>query len=400
MSHEKEIKDFYKKSFPVKSIWTLFTARNAHMPERREFACELSNDKTKRTVWKRHIPCPSMRSLQDVVEGHSFHALHIGPCFSDSAQRVGVAQTQVVGKELVFDLDLQDFAWFGVSKDDQLSNDRHVKAVFAACAVLVEILKETMDFKEFVAVYSGRRGVHLWVLDERAFFWTDREREALCKMIGGIPSKTDPRVVETFNILNNPSFGKSTWHALDEAHQILIASEKDGGVGIFDTQSDVDKFIDKLFDVSVQDRFSSAQNHLKKYVMMMTNTKTGEAAFDALELAVSKNKFYANRLEDVMLSISWPTIDVGATSKTKHMTKSIFSIHAATGRVAVPVPLDCLFSTKNNILPPVVTPREVGVDGTDSKRHFEVGKQVLDQAIGALTKPAEDLNMAKRARLL
>jgi len=316
---------------------------------------------------------------------------------------------------LVFDLDLQDVAWFGVDKADQTSkdgNDRHVRAVFASCAVLVEILREVMGFEQFLAVYSGRRGVHLWVLDERAFGWGDGERDALCKFIAGTPSKSDSRVIETRHIRKNPSFGENTWKAVEMARNVLIAPRNDGGVGFFDRQRNVDRFLTLFFDVKIEDEFKNARERKEREVRILTNTKTGWDAYYAIKTAVSSNKFYANRFCDVMLSLTWPIVDVGATAKANHCTKCIFSLHAKTGRVAVPIPLERLCSTKANPLPPIVYPHEINVSGTSSMRHFHDGLELTHQAVRVVaprnkirqsttTQDIEDLvsDVAKRPRL-
>ena len=48
-----------------------------------------------------------------------------------------------------------------------------------AMVVLKKILSEEFGFKHILFVYSGRRGVHIWVCDKRARLLTDDQRKAI-----------------------------------------------------------------------------------------------------------------------------------------------------------------------------------------------------------------------------
>ena len=48
-----------------------------------------------------------------------------------------------------------------------------------ALVVLKKILSEEFGFKHILFVYSGRRGVHIWVCDKRARLLTDEQRKAI-----------------------------------------------------------------------------------------------------------------------------------------------------------------------------------------------------------------------------
>lgn len=368
--------NYYNTVFPVEPIWNLLSARCSRKPEAREYACELEIGDG--TIWKRYESCKSPEELRRVVTGTRFKALHIGPTFSEAASCARRPGVSVQGKELVFDLDLQDVAWFDVDKSNQVANDRYVRATFASCAVLVAILREMMGFEHFLPVYSGRRGVHLWVLDQRCFDWTDAERGALCAFIAGVASKKDPEVILTHHILTNPSFGPVVWAAVEKAKCTLLAPFASGGVGLLDKPKDVARFVKKLLDVNVDAKFQGGKDRIVALVNCAVTGRTGEDAFTRLADVVKTNAFWENRLRDVVLSLTWPVLDIAATAKTNHCTKSIFSLHAKTGRVAVPV--NRLFATPTYTLPPVVTPDQIGVQGTESAKRFEEGVALLVRA--------------------
>src|SRR5882762_10835827 len=51
--------------------------------------------------------------------------------------------------------------------------------ISAAVRVLHEALTEQLGFKHLLWVYSGRRGIHLWIGDKEAMELTDEGRKAI-----------------------------------------------------------------------------------------------------------------------------------------------------------------------------------------------------------------------------
>lgn len=80
-------------------------------------------------------------------------------------------------RELVFDVDLDDY---GVKYDD---DDVWVNGnwlyMSSAMKVLDVMLREDFGYSKIFYVFSGRRGIHCWVCDEKARRLEDSERAAI-----------------------------------------------------------------------------------------------------------------------------------------------------------------------------------------------------------------------------
>ena len=57
-----------------------------------------------------------------------------------------------------------------------------------AAIVLKNILTKEFGFKHILFVYSGRRGIHIWVCDRRARALTDQQRSNIVNYVTFTPS--------------------------------------------------------------------------------------------------------------------------------------------------------------------------------------------------------------------
>ena len=66
----------------------------------------------------------------------------------------------------------------GISKDDLRTCDMNWPLVAVGLEVCKQVLQTGFGFKHILPVYSGRRGGHLWICDERACRMDDAARDA------------------------------------------------------------------------------------------------------------------------------------------------------------------------------------------------------------------------------
>lgn len=246
---------------------------------------------------------------------------------------VDVDKVKPVGKELVFDLDLQDNPWISGEKSDMQNNDRFMPLLFASAAILKAVLEEVYGFKLFMLVYSGRRGVHMYVLDRRAFLLTAEQRSALCESISLRSQCRDSHFCNTnlWPSLRTP--GVET--AVNAAWAVAMGTA-DGECNMLSSKADVARFA-QLFAQWKPSPVWKAPPPPMKSNEVFTRLCTESTTQDRIDCLGKLNRFAAR---DVVLSVVWPRLDVQVTANMQHTTKTPFSLHAATLRVAVPVPFD------------------------------------------------------------
>jgi hypothetical protein len=345
--------DYYGSThFPSDVVHQLLSLHSqSGRAERTEVAAEYDPAVTS-YKFRRYNSCPTPEALRKLATSRGIVALHLGATFDDVATRArnNAARVTSVGKPLVFDMDIQDIPIIQREKCDFAANDRWTNAVIGVARVLKAALEQAFGYKHFLCVYSGRRGCHLWVLDEGAFHLTDGARRAITEMISGTVDKQDARLLVPYpNIVHNPSFEA----ALQMHHRIwydtMLRPRGMGGVGVLDTYADIVKFVDILFTPNTSsrdlkpktvDKLRTLNARERDNVCATLAGKFGEEAFHLVERAVWNNPFMSERLKIMKFTYCWPCIDVDASSKRDHLTKVPFSMHGVSRRLAVPVELD------------------------------------------------------------
>lgn len=82
-------------------------------------------------------------------------------------------------RELVFDIDMTDYDPVRTCCSEADICKKCWGFITAAVHVLDSALRDEYGYQKLLWVYSGRRGIHLWISDKEAMELTDQERKAL-----------------------------------------------------------------------------------------------------------------------------------------------------------------------------------------------------------------------------
>jgi DNA primase small subunit len=84
-----------------------------------------------------------------------------------------------IAKELVVDIDINDYDMVRTCCQGKQCCSRCWKFLAAALTLLRTSFEEDFDFHNFMCVFSGRRGVHMWVCDRRAIMLQVPQRRSV-----------------------------------------------------------------------------------------------------------------------------------------------------------------------------------------------------------------------------
>jgi DNA primase catalytic subunit len=334
---------YYKNKLPHAFIHSLASLHANGRPENVEFALEFDDSSNCR--FNRYLSCATTQDVAKLASGSTaIAAVHMGATYSGASYTARNNRTRVppMGKALVFDLDLQDMPPLTIDKGDMARNDQWMPAVFGMARVLKAALSHAYGYEHFLCVYSGRRGCHLWVLDQRAFAASDQVRSAVVSSLCAAPHSIDKRVYATQGgLANNPTFEDAIAVMERVWLDTIVAPRHAGGCGLLDTKSAVERFLEMVCDPAAErtaDRKHKCAGHLAEAKALLRG-KTGAAAYAALATS-AVGSLFKFRLLSIRMAYCWPAIDVAASNKLDHLTKIPFSVHGSSGRVALPVDLD------------------------------------------------------------
>ena len=239
-------------------------------------------------------------------------------------------------KELVFDLDLTDYDEIRTCCDKANICHKCWSFVSMAIKVVDAALRNDFGFEHIMWVYSGRRGAHAWISDERARDMDDARRKALAGYLevikGGSQSgkkvnvkrPLHPHLARSLEILK-PHF----------AHDILEDQDP------FATQAGSERLLSLIPDTALatalRKKWDAAPNRSSTYKWADIDAVAKSGASKSLD-----GKVLLEAKQDIVLEYTYPRLDVEVSKKQIHLLKSPFVIHPGTGRVCVPINLEKL----------------------------------------------------------
>lgn len=187
-----DLKAFYQHFFPLVAfevIDVLGTCNGRFDLRQREIVPVLPGG-----VHIRNQKFGSAKDLCEYLVQNTPASIHFGPVFTKpdsdhSMERNVYFQTGLASSygEFVIDIDLDDK--YDRSRVCECGTQKKVcvtcwRTFMDPCQVAMDyILKDFLGFKCVFACFSGRRGIHYWVLDERALMMTRTQREQLIQSI-------------------------------------------------------------------------------------------------------------------------------------------------------------------------------------------------------------------------
>lgn len=337
MNPEKKdaIAAYYKKDFPSGAVHGFFAAAHACMEgqtlDRREWGIE-----TLEGVFVRWEGCDSAEALQKLVSKWDTGKLNVGAVYDVPVRERKKRTARIVraiAREFVIDVDLDDYG--DVDKDDLEGCDRYWPVVAVALTTVRKVFETAYGFRHFMLVYSGRRGGHLWVCDRRAREMDNEKRAAVIAFLqktmkGGTDQDGTPVHRDYDWVRDHPNLRPMIGHVVRFFEQLGVHPEHEGGVGMLD-----DVYQREQFLASIGDKIANK-------LIAAVRPKTGRQALQLIKSHIRRECPAAqNRYEDAVLGMVFPRMDVNVSKDMGHMLKAPFSVHPNTGRVSVPLPLNC-----------------------------------------------------------
>ena len=347
------MKIYYSNFFPYEIYFFWLGQGNIDHFQRREFSFTLEND-----VYFRFQSFSSSEELKKKLISHCPKKIDIGAMYNVLPTRHKEEEVFFPEeKEIVFDIDMTDYDDIRTCCQEAKLCDKCWKYMIVAYKILDQILKEDFGFEYILYAFSGRRGIHAWLCDERARKLKDDGRIAIANYIKykvsniklqvnqglrepihplyeraiGIIDEYFPQVLEEQKLLNDDK-GKNLLKALIKAY-----------FGNSVQEEKIDNILNSKNNNVCLIKLEEIKSYLNEIQKPKTNNKNNKKTNNPNMTDLC--------IKDFKLNILYPRLDINVSTHINHLLKSPFCIHPKTGLVAVPLSHEDILNFKIEDIP-------------------------------------------------
>ena len=323
---KEQMSEYYAHVFPVEDIAEWISYSKPHRLVKREFCFTMIGD-----VFTRFRSYSTPKLLRDALVHDGPEKIDIGAVYShppSMKQQITIVPQE---RELVFDIDMSDY--------DSLRSCCKGKAICRNCwpwmASAARILRSfctvEFGFKHFLTVFSGRRGLHMWVCDNEARMLSDEERSSLVSYMNVFESSGKLSIM--YDILMKKGLMHPTLQRMHDDYlrksfnDIFLNPENANYLGNPRPAQVLWKVLSDIAGV----------NEGVRKVLLKVNapTDTEGIQWETLEREILRvNPHILTAIRFVLL---YPRLDEKVSTRRDHLLKLPFCIHPGTGSLCVPL---------------------------------------------------------------
>ncbi|KAL4539481.1 hypothetical protein Ndes2437B_g02147 [Nannochloris sp. 'desiccata'] len=316
--------------------------------QRREFCFTLDGD-----IFVRYQSFRDCQEMQTAIRDRCPAKIDIGPVYNvDPQRRAAYAASKGFlpqERELVFDIDLTDY-------DDvrTCGKEGHIctkcwPLMAAAVAILDRGLREDFGFQHILFVYSGRRGVHAWICDERARKLTDEQRAAVANYFAVYKGQEKGVAKLATSMEDHPAIAKA-YKILRRAFETKILPQQKLLTDPFHKEAILAYLPSEPVRAEARLKWAAIgdgnDDDEEEEDYENANREKWEALVRLVEtecaaLIKAKDHRAARALEkgikDIVFAYAYPRLDMEVSKKMNHLLKAPFCVHPKTGKVCVPI---------------------------------------------------------------
>lgn len=380
--HKEDIfRAYYAKGFPFFKVYKWLSYANMTKTgkilddrkdyfKRREISyVKLSGDGTEEFTI-RHLCYDNHRDFEKNARMMNPIRIDIGPVCNvpPEVNKNAMTDKKAIAeeREYVIDIDMNDYDEIRTCCTGAKMCESCWNYIKAAYLVLKPSLEEDFGFEHILWVFSGRRGVHAWVCDERARIMDNTIRHGVTDYLSISISneKADTMVKEQVLIDTEYPLFKRSFQVLKPMFEDFMVTEQayfwynkniekvfqimkriiSKETPKFAMQS-VDELKKEVLNVSNGGirGFPSNKEAPNRLVTSKTSQKESSISYDRWEKI---KRFFKNHRQDkswqmfereIVLGLMYPKLDAHVSAQTNHLLKCPFNIHKGTGKVSVPI---------------------------------------------------------------
>ncbi|BGP16015.1 hypothetical protein JCM10213_005434 [Rhodosporidiobolus nylandii] len=405
LSNPMVMRTYYSRLFPFKQLFLWLN--QAHAPTKqwthREFAFTLQNE-----AYLRYQSFTTAEDLKNEIIRLNPSRFEIGPEYSgrpNARKALMKSAFRPLTRELVFDIDMTDYDSIRTCCKDKAMCKRCWRFITVAVKVLDELLRTDFGFNHLLWVYSGRRGIHLWISDPQAMELTDDQRSAIVRYIDIIKGYTnmDKRIALARPL--HPTLERAFKDHLKSAFASVVLQDQE----CLKDEKQWEGVLKLIPDKEHASRLlketpsSSPLPSLDRFKRLRVAPSGPAGASDT-----TKNRLrdkHGEAVDDLIIQYTYPRIDTEVSRKLNHLLKAPFCVHPGTGKVCVPILASQIDSFDPDTVPTVgkllleieALVRQEFKDADWSRTSLRPYVEILERHAEGVAKERTRLNKAAKA---
>lgn len=310
---------YSKSHFPAAQIIQLLRVSAPSYSRRpllgREFSIDARTYDDKE-FQRRYLAAETGEELKKILERDGLQGLHIGPCYAGDIEVIrglSLGRPEPQWREIVFDIDLDDYADVRACQCDKSTCEKCWPLAVVGARVLEFFALEILGATHCAFVFSGRRGLHCWLLDPRYSQLTNtEEREALLQGLNSeeLRNKIYERVLKS-----------------EFARCLLIGAVTH----------------EKLRDIALQEfallGLSASRQRTLQQTLSHDSLRKPKEYWQQICHSARQYTDGAQTAEQLLRAIvfrfTWPRLDTPVTCAPKHLLRCPMFVHPANGNISV-----------------------------------------------------------------
>ena len=351
---EAQLKEFYQHVYPVEDIvqWLSYCFTDASSEDadqaainratgnfaRREFCFTLLGD-----IFTRFRSYTSAAELRQELVKRFPEKIDVGAVYNLRPNQKQQAQILPLERELIFDIDMSDY--------DAVRSCCQGKSVCELCwgwmscaaKTLAAILRDDFGFRYILPVFSGRRGIHLWVCDKRARKLADDERMAI------VGYMTVQQGGNKTNVTNDAVNGRPMHPTLQDVQREILHPQFERTFLLSDPSVDANSVrhpkgaavVFAALAASVKACNAHRKDAVARFHKDIPFEEGNTLDWERVKKALGP-ELYPGVLASVEFMLMYPRLDEHVSTHRDHLLKLPFCVHPGTGKLCCPLPWEYL----------------------------------------------------------
>ncbi len=351
MSVPDMMKLYYGWLFPhdIMYSWLVYGNDSKHPQadmsyfQNREFCFTLDGD-----IFVRYQSFKDGEELQNAIRARCPAKIDIGPVYNVDPQKRAayMAKFAPQERELVFDIDLTDYDDVRTCGKEAHICNKCWPLMGAAIAILDKALREDFGFKHIFFVFSGRRGVHAWVCDDKARQLSDEARSAIANYLSVYKGQEKGVPKLSTGLESHPFISKSYDILLNTFETSLLSNQR-----LLEDEEQTRNILNMLPEV-VKDAVVTDWKRVDKELLDDEESCRSLHRWESIKECTRKEcakhsksnpkdtrsvKLMEKAMKDIVFAYAYPRLDIEVSKKMNHLLKAPFCVHPKTGKVCVPI---------------------------------------------------------------